>query len=99
MIMAAAFWLGARNNDDDAWVQHSFEVQAQLTRVLSLVQSTETGQRGYLLTGRDIYLGPYRVAVEQLPRMLDRTRDLLSDNSRQMQSLAQLRSMIRRQAR
>ena len=72
---------------------------AQLTRVLSLVQSTETGQRGYLLTGRDIYLGPYRVAVEQLPRMLDRTRDLLSDNSRQMQSLAQLRSMIRRQAR
>ena len=94
MIMAAAFWLGARNNDDDAWVQHSFEVQAQLTRVLSLVQSTETGQRGYLLTGRDIYLGPYRVAVEQLPRMLDRTRDLLSDDSRQMQSLAQLRSMI-----
>jgi signal transduction histidine kinase len=94
MIMAAAFWLGARNSDDDAWVQHSFEVQAQLTRVLSLVQSTETSQRGYLLTGRDIYLGPYRVAVEQLPRMLDHARDLLSDDSRQMQSLAQLRSMI-----
>lgn len=94
MIMVAAFWLGARTSNDDARVQHSFEVQAQLTRVLSLVQSAETGQRGYLLTGRDIYLGPYRVAVEQLPKMLDRTRDLLSDNPQQMQSLAQLRSMI-----
>ena len=94
MIMAAAFWLGARNSNDDAWVQHSFEVQAQLTRVLSLVQSAETGQRGYLLTGRDIYLGPYRAAVEQLPRMLDRARDLLSDNPAQAQPLAQLRDVI-----
>jgi CHASE3 domain sensor protein len=57
------------------------------------VQSAEAGQRGYLLTGRrDIYLGPYRVAVEQLPRMLDRTRDLLSDSPQQMQSLAQLQA-------
>ncbi len=94
MIMVAAFWLGARNSNDDAWVQHSFEVQAQLTRVLNLVQSAETGQRGYLLTGRDIYLGPYRVAVEQLPKMLDRSRDLLNGNPEQMRQLAQLRSLI-----
>jgi signal transduction histidine kinase len=94
MIMVAAFWLGARNSDDDAWVQHSLEIQAQLMRVLSLVQSAETGQRGYLLTGRDIYLGPYRLAVQQLPQMLDRTRDLLSDNSAQVQPLARLRDLI-----
>jgi hypothetical protein len=43
LMLAAAFWLGARNQTDDAWVQHSLAVRAQLIRVLSLVQSAETG--------------------------------------------------------
>ena len=60
LIVGAAFWLGARNESDDEWVQHSLEVRAQLVRVLSLVQSAETGQRGYLLTGQDLYLDPIR---------------------------------------
>ncbi len=62
---------------------HSLEVRAQLTRILSLVQSAETGQRGYLLTGQDLYLEPYQMAIEQLPAMLDRTSELVSDNPRQ----------------
>jgi signal transduction histidine kinase len=94
LIVAAAFWLGARNKSDDQWVLHSLEVRAQLTRVLSLAQSAETGQRGYLLTGQDIYLTPYRMAVEQLPSMLDSTRNLVSDNPRQLQSLDQLHGLI-----
>ena len=59
LMLAAAFWLGARNKSDDEWVAHSLGVRAQLIRVLSLVQSAETGQRGFLLTGRDDYLEPY----------------------------------------
>ena len=57
------------------------------------MQSAETGQRGYLLTGRDVYLAPYRTAVEQLPPMLDRSQDLISDNPVQSQSLGELRSL------
>jgi signal transduction histidine kinase len=94
LIVAAAFWLGARNKSDDQWVLHSLEVRAQLTRVLSLVQSAETGQRGYLLTGQDLYLTPYRMAIEQLPPMLDSTKNLVSDNPRHLQSLDQLRGLI-----
>jgi signal transduction histidine kinase len=94
MIVAAAFLLGARNKSDDQWVLHSLETRAQLTRVLSLVQSAETGQRGYLLTGRDIYLGPYQLALERLPPMLDATQDLAGDNPRQLQQLAQLRQLV-----
>ena len=94
MIVAAAFLLGARNKSDDQWVLHSLELRGQLTRVLSLVQSAETGQRGYLLTGRDPYLGPYRMAFEQLPPMLDRLQDLASDEPQQLQSLGHLRTII-----
>jgi signal transduction histidine kinase len=94
MIMAAAFWLGSRSSSDDAWVIHSLDMRAQLTRVLSLVQSAETGQRGYLLTGRDLYLLPYRTAVEELPATLDRIRDMVRDDPAQLQPLARLRELI-----
>jgi signal transduction histidine kinase/CheY-like chemotaxis protein len=94
LIMVAAFWLGARNKSDDQWVLHSLEVRAQLTRVLSLVQSAETGQRGYLLTGRDIYLQPYQRAISELPAMLDSTQKMVRDNPQQLQNLPQLRQLI-----
>jgi CHASE3 domain sensor protein len=96
LIVAAVFWLGARSKSDDAWVRHSLEVRGQLTRILSLVQSTETGQRGYLLTGQELYLGPYKMAVEQLPMALQRTKDLVSDNPEQERSLADLSDLIAR---
>jgi signal transduction histidine kinase len=94
LIVAAAFWLGARSRSDDRWVRHSLEVRAQLTRLLSLVQSAETGQRGYLLTGREFYLGPYQMAIEQLPPTLEHMRDLVSDNPQHVSKLEQLRQLI-----
>jgi signal transduction histidine kinase/CheY-like chemotaxis protein len=94
LIMAAAFWLGDRNKNDDAWVVHTLAVRDQLTRVLSTVQDAETGQRGYLLTGRDNYLTPYEDAVENLPATLDRTADLVRDDPQERQSLTELRQRI-----
>ncbi len=95
LMLAAAFWLGARNKTDDAWVQHSLAVRAQLIRVLSLVQSAETGQRGFLLTGRDDYLEPYTRAGHELPQNLDRLADLVTDNPRQVAATADLRQLVR----
>jgi signal transduction histidine kinase/CheY-like chemotaxis protein len=95
LIVAAAFWLGARSRSDDEWVRHSLDVRAQLTHVLSLVQSAETGQRGYLLTGQDLYLQPYQMALEQLPAVLQHTQDLIADNPKQIKDLAQLRQLIK----
>ena len=94
LIVAAAFWLGARSKSDDAWVRHSLDVRAELTHVLSLVQSAETGQRGYLLTGQDLYLGPYQMGLDQLTPSLDRLKDLVSDNPSHEQALVQLRDLI-----
>ena len=62
--------------------------------MVSAVQSAETGQRGYLLTGQDLYLGPYQLAQQRLPALLDRTQDPISDNPQQQQSLGHLRNLI-----
>ena len=94
LIVGAAFWLGARNKSDDEWVVHSLAVRGQLTRILSLVQSAETGQRGYLLTGRAEYLAPNKMAVEELPASLDEIERQVVDNPEQQQSLARLRGLI-----
>ena len=93
-MVAAAFWLGARNKSDDAWVVHSLAVRDQVTRVLSLVQSAETGQRGYLLTDKETYLGPYTMAVNALPPSLDRVGELVADNPGQRQALDRLRQLV-----
>jgi len=55
----------------------AYETQAALSQVLVLITEAETGQRGYLLTGDEAYLKPYRAAVPQIERELEHLRDLL----------------------
>src|SRR5947209_14356795 len=45
-------------------------VLGQLRTILRLLDEAETGQRGFLLTGRDEYLVPYTKAVRQIPKTL-----------------------------
>ncbi len=93
-ITAAAFWLDARNKSDDQWVERSLSVRDQLDRVLNLVQAAETGQRGYLLTGRDSYLAPYDGAMKELTATVDRVAGLVADDPRQSQGIVELRRLV-----
>jgi hypothetical protein len=45
-------WLSAATRSQNDWVRHTLEVRNQIAQILSLVQSAETGQHGYLLTTR-----------------------------------------------
>jgi signal transduction histidine kinase len=94
LIMAAAFWLGARNKDDDAWVVHTLAVRDQMIHILNDVQGAETGQRGYLLTGREEYLAPYDSALQSLPPALDRMADLIGDDPEEQAALTELRRLV-----
>ncbi|HEX4049439.1 MAG TPA: PAS domain S-box protein [Steroidobacteraceae bacterium] len=47
---------------------------AQLQTVLVSLVDAETGQRGYLLTGKSSYLAPYQQAVAAIPRVLEGLR-------------------------
>jgi CHASE3 domain sensor protein len=95
LMVGAVLWFGAHNSSDDAYVLHSMQVRDQLIRTESLVQSGETGQRGYLLTSRDFYLRPYTAATEQLPPMLDGLAALAADDPQQSQKATRLRELIK----
>ena len=50
---------------------HTYELRGAVRRVLLLVADAETGQRGYLLTGREEYLRPYLDARKRQAETLE----------------------------
>ena len=72
-------------------IAHTHAVLHAIQETLGLITDAETGQRGYILVGREEYLEPYRRAKAQYPQALARLRELTSDNPRQQQHIAQLK--------
>jgi len=80
--------------ENDAWVAHSHEVRTKLADLLSGLKDTETGQRGYVLTGDEIYLAPYQSGLAAIQTTLADLRKVVSDNPDQSRRLAKLTQPI-----
>lgn len=61
--------LSAVQADTEAQIASNLRAR-HLIQALMLIQDAETGQRGFLLTGRDEYLHPYLQALRQIDRGL-----------------------------
>jgi methyl-accepting chemotaxis protein len=68
-------------------VAHSHQVLESLERLLSFLKDAETGQRGFLITGEERYLEPYKAALPLLERTLEEVRELSRDNPNQQRRL------------
>jgi signal transduction histidine kinase/DNA-binding response OmpR family regulator/CHASE3 domain sensor protein len=71
-------------------VIHSQQTVTGLSEILSAAQDAETGQRGFLLTGNDRYLEPYRAALASSASRLDAVREDVKDNAAQQARLRAL---------
>jgi PAS domain S-box-containing protein len=78
----------------DRWVTHTYEVRADIARVLTLAGDAQAGVRGYLLTRQEAFLGPYLNALAQLPGSLANLRRLVSDSPDQLARLSRVESLI-----
>src|SRR5581483_6456822 len=58
-----------------------------LTTLVVLLQDAENSERGYVITGSDEYLEPYRNALVPIERTLRDLRELTSDNRHQQRRL------------
>ncbi len=63
-------------------------------KLLAEVTDAETGQRGYLLTGRDNYLERYQKSVPEVPRLLAELRHLRKSEGRPTEALDRLEQQI-----
>jgi PAS domain S-box-containing protein len=80
--------------DTGLWVTHTRQVQLQLSEVESLLKDAETGQRGFLYTGEEQYLDPYKLALTQMDSHINSLAQLTSDNPRQQAAVIDLRALV-----
>ncbi len=72
VLVIAAFSYGSLQSTASARarVTQAFTLLDSLQSLLSTLQDAETGQRGFLLTGNEVYLQPYTSAQAALPGTL-----------------------------
>ncbi len=89
-IVAASVWLAMANERNLRDASRTQEIRAMTVDLLTAVTNAETGQRGYLLTGKDGYLKPYSKAAASVPGLIGALADKVGDT----QNLAAWRGVI-----
>ncbi|MDB6061467.1 MAG: diguanylate cyclase [Verrucomicrobiaceae bacterium] len=74
------------------------DVKEQLQLLLSAYQDAETGQRGFMITGQDVFLGPYYKGREALAKLLPAVGPLVSDVAAQTQRWQALQTLTAQHA-
>jgi signal transduction histidine kinase/ActR/RegA family two-component response regulator len=94
LIVAARATLveGQRANREAA--REAIEYQELLSGLLSLAQDSESGQRGYLLTGEKSYLEPYRRAVAAIPGQLARIDSMTAPDDQLVQQINRIKDAL-----
>ncbi len=91
--------LGSYNIDGmvatDRRVAHTRAVQMEFASLLSDMKDAETGHRGFLLTGDEAYLKPFRLAEISHGLRQGRLKELVVESADQGQRLAELEGEIR----
>ncbi len=84
------------SSDDDAWVEHTHIVLRTLEATFSMISDAESAARGFALTGRPEYLGPYRRALPRIAENLESLRASTIDNPSQTRRIDDFRPAVGR---
>lgn len=76
------------------WVEHTETVIGKSNEVAKLTVDMQTGLRGYLITGKDEFLTPYRLAKPKLAAEIISLKHNVSDNPPQIERLQRVQSMM-----
>ncbi len=73
--------------DDTKQVQHTHEEIAGGQELINLMIDMETGERGFLITGKEHFLDPFKSAKSEWDDKISRLTSLVSDNPAQVERL------------
>src|SRR5262245_28229411 len=79
--------------EDAGWVAHTREVLDLTSDLLRTLVDAETGQRGFLITGKEDFLEPYRQALARLDQQVRALKDKTQDNPRQQARIGELETL------
>lgn len=77
MIILSNLWIGERARETFDDLNAARELRLTAATLQSALQNAEASQRGYLLTGNEIYLAPYATAQDGAQRAMTRLKALL----------------------
>ena len=75
-------------------IERNYKVMMKGEELISRMKDMETGQRGYLLTQRNMFLNPYYDAYRVVGTIINDLEDLVEHNDIQTRRLAQLKKLI-----
>src|SRR5262249_43962359 len=95
LVVIAGFSYRSMNRLIEAfeWEQHSYKVLTQLEETLTTLVDAETGGRGFVITGNELFLEPFNRANRNLEREISELRQLTADNAVQGQRLDRLEQL------
>lgn len=85
--------------DDTKWVQHTHQVIADGQELAKLMIDMETGERGFLITGKESFLEPFEKAQKVWDSRISSLKLLVADNPVQILRLARVDSLEKEWAR
>ena len=80
--------------EEAGWVTHTQEVLGLTEEVLRTMVDAETGQRGFLITGKENFLEPYHQALARLNQSIRALQDETQDNIQQQTRIEELEKLI-----
>lgn len=94
VIGAAAYRSLNKLSGTGQWVTHTHEVLEHIAIVLALLKDAETGERGYVITGDEVFLEPYQTSTTEVFKVVKEIRRLTLDNPHQQKRLDVLEPLI-----
>ena len=77
------------------WVIHTYKVIAHANDIIAAAVDMETGMRGFLLAGKEDFLGPYNDGSQKFFELTASLRETVSDNAAQVQLLEEVDATIK----
>lgn len=78
------------------WVTHTHQVLFQLERIHTRLRTIEAIQRGYAITGDQLFLDGYRNATAKLNSSIQDIEQLTADNEQQQRRISQIKELLQK---
>jgi len=83
-------------SDTRHWTDHTHDVLDEINLLTAAMIDRETGVRGFLISGDDGFLAPFKAGGQTFEAALTAARTLTADNSEQQRRLSELAELARR---
>jgi len=98
-ILVSLGWMNYRHMTATAklerWEHHTYAASREFNDLLLALGDLETGERGFIITGKEQFLGPYREATGRMGQILARLQGLAQGDTRHNNPLGGIEPLIR----